>query len=90
LYFLSLLIYLEEVCLEIVFAGLSHIDLDSSAENNLASVEGLDDLKEVIPRNFEHGIGSACLRISVGCNLSILGLHALNDIGELHIEGARR
>ena len=89
MYFLSLLIYLEEMCLEVVFAGLSHIDLNSSAENNLASVEGLDDLKEVIPRNFEHGIGSACLGVRVGCNLSILGLHGLNYIGELHVEGAR-
>ena len=87
--FLSLLVHLKEVCLKIVFTWLGHIDLDSSAENNLASMEGLDDLKEVISRNFEHGIGSACLGVRVGCNLSILGLHGLNYIGELHVEGAR-
>ena len=52
-------------------------------------MEGLDDLKEVIPRNFEHGIGSACLGVRVGCNLRILWLQGLNYIGELHIEGAR-
>ena len=89
MYFLALLIHLKEVCLKIVFTWLGHVNLDSSAENNLASMEGLDDLKEVIPRNFEHGIGIACLRVRVGCNLCILGLHALNDIGELHVEGAR-
>ena len=49
--FLSLLVHLKEVCLKIVFTWLGHIDLDSSAENNLASMEGLDDLKEVGERD---------------------------------------
>lgn len=88
MFFLSIFVNLEEVCFEIVFARLGHIDLDSSAENDLASMERLDDLKEVVPRNFEHSIGSACLGVRVSCNLGMLGLHGLNDIGELHIKGA--
>ena len=84
----AILVHLEEVCLEIVVAGLRHVDLDSSAEDNLASLERPDDLKEVIPCNFEHSIGNACLGVRVGCNLSILGLHLLDDIRELHVEGA--
>ena len=84
---LTILIDLEEVCFEIVFARLCHINLDSSAENHLASMERLDYLKKVVPCNFEHSIGSSSLWISVSCNLSILGLHCLDNIGKLHVEG---
>ena len=76
----AILVHLEEVCLKIVFAGLRHVDLDSSAEDDLASMERTDDLKEVIPCKFEHSNGSACLGVRVGCNLSILWLHSLDDI----------
>ena len=80
LHLFTILVNLEEVCLEIVFAGLRHVDLDSSAKNDFASMERSDDLKDVIPRNFEHSIGSTCLGIRVGCNLSILWLHSLDYI----------
>ena len=80
LHLFAFLVHLEEVCFEIVFAGLWHVDLDSSAEDDLASMERTDDLKEVIPCKFEHSNGSACLGVRVGCNLSMLGLHVLDDV----------
>ena len=80
LHLFAFLVHLEEVCFEIVFTRLWHVDLDSSAEDDLASMERTDDLKEVIPCKFEHSNGSACLRVRVGCNLSMLGLHVLDDV----------
>ncbi len=88
LYLFALFVDFKHAWFKEVIARSRHVDLNASTDNYLAAMERAYNLKDKVSCNFKHGIGDTGLRVRVRSNLSIFGLHVLDNERELLIQGA--
>ena len=88
LYLFAFFVDLKHVWFKEVIARSRHVDLNASTDNYLATMDRSHDLKDKVSCDFKHGIGDTGLLVRVRSDLSIFGLHLLDNERELHIKGA--